>query len=291
MRHVIAIALLVGACRGKEEAPAQTAPPPSDGIEMVKLGDPPQRLLRYHLAKGTTSRMEIAMDYQISANERVMKLPTLVLGTELTVDDVHPDGTATTHSKIIKAEVRETEQAVTPGIAGDQAQRLLGITFRMTLSPGGHVLDSGITNATKVPADLKEWLDTIEKNLRAVAMPLPDVPVGVGAQWKHRATVNQTGIHGVTITTVDLVTVDNDKVTYMTSTSTAGADQHVESAGQTIDVKHVGGGGNGRGTVDLARLAMNGELTMSFHAEMTTGDKTSQMKATTKAVLTSPDGK
>jgi hypothetical protein len=288
MRVVILVAALsaVGACkRGDNDAPPPAPKPPSDGIEMVKLGDPPQRLLRYHLAKGATTAMEIVMDYQVAQNDQVMKLPTLVLGTELTVDDVQADGTAATHTKVVKAAIREVEGAATPGVADDQSKRLVGITFAGTLSSGGHVLASHVVGADKIPPELKTSVEQVDRSLRAIAMALPDVPIGVGAQWKHRATVNEAGgIHGVTLTTVDVVAIDQDKVTYITTTSVEGADQTVGST----DIKHVGGSGAGRGTLDLARLALNGEQTMTLQAEMTSNGQTDKMKATTTAKITSP---
>lgn len=253
---------------------------------MVKLGDAPQQLLRYHLAKGTTSAMEVVMDYEVAANDKSMKMPTLVLETETTILDVQLDGTASTRTKVVNAAIRAREGAALPGLFGDKAQRLVGVTFAGTVSAGGRILSSQVVGADKVAADLADWVQSIDKSLRAIAMPLPDVPVGVGAQWKHRATVNQQGIHGSTVTSVELVSIDKDKVTYTTTTEASGADQHVTEQGQTTDVKHVGGHGSGRGTVDLAKLAMTGELSMSLSAEMTTNEQTAKVKATTTAQIT-----
>src|SRR5438067_156498 len=129
MRSVIVVALLAStACKQEPDAPVGTPAPPTDGIEMVKLGNVPHQLLRYHLIKGTTSAIEIVMDYELSANERVLKMPTLVLGSEVTVDDVQPDGTASMRTRIVKAEIRDTPAAVTPGVAADKAKQLVGIT-------------------------------------------------------------------------------------------------------------------------------------------------------------------
>jgi hypothetical protein len=287
MRLAIAAALLsaAGACKGSDEAPPPPPRPPSDGIEMVKLGEPPQKLLRYHLTKGAMTASEIVMDYQVAQNEQTMTLPTLVLGTELVVEDVQADGTATTRTKVVKTAIREVDGATTPGVAEDKAQRLVGVTFVGTLSPGGHILASRVAGAEKVPPELKAWIESIDRSLRAVAMALPDVPVGVGAQWKHRATLSEGGIRGTAVTTVEVVAIDSDKVTYMTTTSTDGADQ--KANGGTTDIKHISGSGSGRGTIDLARMAMNSEQTMTIQAEMTSNGQTDKMKATTKAKMTS----
>ncbi len=52
------------------------------------------------------------------------------------------------------------------------------------------------------------------------------------------------------------------------ATEIVGPDQDVARDGATIHMSEIHGAGGGRGTIDLARMAMVGETATEFHAKM-----------------------
>jgi hypothetical protein len=57
-----------------------------------------------------------------------------------------------------------------------------------------------------------------------------------------------------------------------------GADQATKLQGVAIEVKDIGGGGVGTGTVDLTRMTMTGSFELEFRGSMTAMGQTTPMK-------------
>ncbi|MGN6107332.1 MAG: DUF6263 family protein, partial [Kofleriaceae bacterium] len=120
----------------------------------------------------------------------------------------------------------------------------------------------------------------LTQNLEQVAMPLPTAPVGVGAVWKHRRTVRQNGVAMETVTTVEVTAVEGDRVSFRSTSTVRGADQKVTIEGTPLEITKIGGDGTGHGTIDLAKMALTGELAAELHFEMAAQGQVSPMKMT-----------
>ncbi|MBX3162411.1 MAG: hypothetical protein KF773_40980 [Deltaproteobacteria bacterium] len=271
----MAFFLVVACGKGNSAEPPppptpQTPKAPVDGIEVVNQGSEPRRLLRYVPKKGSVTRFELASDGDFSSPGRTMRLPTLVLTTEVTVDDVLPDGSAKIRQTIVGATVRERKDT-TMSVAqlADLIQAFNGVTIASTLAPNGSVSGSVVDAGKNIPKAMADHLDSIGKNFEQSAMALPDVPVGVGAVYRFRKTIAQIGIPSTTVTTIEVTAIDGDRVSFRTTTKATGADQKVKAEdGSEVDVRGIGGGGSGSGTYDLARVVMNGDATSDFHVVM-----------------------
>ena len=102
MRYLVATALLV-ACKTNEK-PAR--PPPTD-LVVVKPGAAPLRTIRYAVAKGTHTTVELATDWKITAGEMGNVMPTIVTSFSISCDDVAADGSMKLHAKVIDATAHE----------------------------------------------------------------------------------------------------------------------------------------------------------------------------------------
>jgi len=266
MKFVILLALGLAACGKSSDEPAPTSPPPD--FEMISAGIEPHRLLRYHLAKGTSSRLELAMDLDLDAGGSGGKLPTLVMDLQITVDDVLAGGDARLSTTVMAARVKEREGSVVPVAAVERMTEMLrGITYGATLSPDGVLRDARVTS--KTPASMDAQIAQLTQGIEQVAIRMPALPVGVGAKWTSRKTGRRDDLVITTVTTIELTAIEGERVTFESSSTVSAPDQTVEENGVRASIKDVGGGGHGNGTVDLTRMTMRGEVTAELHGTMT----------------------
>ena len=280
---VLVAAVTLGCGKSSDKAPP---PSPADGVQVLNPGASPREPLRYTLRKGTRSAVELALDVDINAGGQGGPLPTLAMTTDIEILDVAPDGTATLQTTI--RDVVARERAGSP-ISADtmttQTQVMRGLVMTGKLAPNGKLVDMKVDlGGRALPPGLASQLDTLSKSFEQVAMPLPTAPVGTGAIWMHTKELDQGGMKITTATTVTLVGRTADTFQFTSTTVVTGKDQSVTQAGTTVDVKHLQGSGSGKGTVDLGKVTLTGDLTAEFTADMSSQGQTASMgmKMTTR---------
>lgn len=286
MKLVIAIALLalVGCERSASPpTPDPTPTPSNDGVQLVTLGNGAPRILRYRLRKGThaTTELEMTMDLDVA---RAIKMPTIVMTMEIVVEDVLATGVARVRTQITGTRVIDR-----PGTTMDAAtlspltQQLTGLGYTFTLSPDGSLSDGRISGAAS--GNLQAQLGEMTRAIEQVAMRLPPVPVGVGATWSAKKTAPQNGLEVTTVTTTQLTAIDGDHLTFTSQTTLSAPNQQIVQQGVAMEVKDVGGGGKGQGTIDLTTMAMRGELTSEFRGTITSAGQPTPMSVTMQLTL------
>lgn len=250
---------------------------------MVSPGVLPQRQLRYHLAKGTTSKLELEVEGTLTAGDiPPSAAPPLVFALEIVVDDVTADG----HMKLTTTihELTTHAAADQPGApaATTEAAALKGLKIASTLAPDGAITDVSIASDAKaLSVAAKAQVDALVQAMPKLAMPLPATPVGIGAKWRSsRALGPASPLALQSVTTIDLTGLSGSLVTYAVSSTVHGADQKVTQDGLEVDVKSITGTASGRGTFDLQKLAIAGTLEAELHMEMTTGSDHTPMTMT-----------
>ena len=288
MKVVTLVALVaMASCAKAEERKVAKTTEPSDGLELVSAGASSARKpLRYHLQKGAKSPLELVMNLELEAGGRGGKLPSLVMALEIGVDDVLPDGGAKVRTTVTGATAREREGTVVPASMMDSMTSMLeGMAFTATLSPDGSLRDSKFELTKPIPPTMKSQVAQLTQNLEQVAMRLPEVALGVGAKWTARKTVQQNGLDMVTLTTVEITAIDGDRVTFTSNSTVSAPDQTVIDGGETVTIKDVGGGGTGKGTIDLSRMTMTGEFTAEFRGMMSAKGETAPMRMAMKMTM------
>ncbi len=270
MKLVMAIALLASlGCEKPQEGPApDPIPAPShDGVQLLSLGSEGKRVLTYRLRKGTRTAMEMAMTMDLDAG-RSMKMPTIVMTVEIAVEDVLPGGAAKVKTRVIETKVLDRPGATLDAAALQPVtQAITGLGYTFTLSPEGSLSDGKVIGTA--PGDLQAQLGQMTRAIEQVAMRLPPVPVGVGARWSAKKTVHQNGIELTTVTTTQLTAIDGDTFSFTSQTTLAAPNQQLVQQGMTMDIKDLGGGGTGKGRIDLTTMAMRGDLTSEFRGTLT----------------------
>jgi hypothetical protein len=290
---LVLTAVLVMACN-KEPAHSQEAEAAGsaaaartikDGIEILAEGAQPRKLLRYAVAKNTHSPIEIAMDMDLDAGIKNIA-PTLVMVMDIGVDDVTPDGKMKLHTSINDVSARDRPGAASAAMLKGQLDLMTGTTMTATLGPDGSLKDAAFESSKKMPEAMRDQLAGVTGNLDRIALPLPSVPVGVGAKWRASKSVAQSGMNVTTVTTFEVTKIDGDVFSYKTTVSITGPDQQVTMGGMTTQVSGIAGSGTGEGTVDLGKLAMSGTQDVHFAASMAAGDDKTELKTSMKVVMT-----
>ena len=287
---LVLTAALVMACnkeppRSQEAAGSATTKTVKDGIEILVEGAQPRKLLRYAVAKNTHSPIEIAMDMDLDAGIKNIA-PTLVMVMDIGVDDVTPDGKMKLRTSINDVSARDRPGAASAAMLKGQLEMMTGTTMTATLGPDGSLKDAAFESSKKMPEAMREQLAGVTGNLDRIALPLPSVPVGVGAKWRASKSVAQNGMNVTTVTTFEVTKIDGNVFSYKTTVSITGPDQQVTMGGMTTQVSGIAGSGTGEGTVDLAKLAMSGTQDVQFAASMAAGDDKTELKTSMKVVMT-----
>jgi len=275
MRYLVLAAVLVG-CKSHEPPPA---PPPTD-VVVVAPGTPPQRALRYAVAKGTKTTIELSVDWKVTAGEITSALPTIVTTLDIACDDVAADGTMKLHAKVLDASAHErADSQVAPASIASLLEPLKGTTLTLTLAPDGRVAPPTVDQGTKpLSPAVTEQLQALAASFQQLAMSLPTAPVGVGAKWRTSRKIQQNGLALTTVTTVDITGLDATTAAFTLGSEVHGADQTVTQNGVAVDVKDVTGTAQGKGTIDLAKGVTTGELHFDLRSQMTSSGQTTPMR-------------
>jgi len=270
----IACALaVIGSGCGSDDKP-KPPPPPTDGTELLESGAAPRTALRYKLAPSISdSALQLAIDVDLTTPDLDLELPTILLGVDLTITTVDPDGTA--HLKMTVAtagaEARNASDNPAMKIMDRQTKLLAGTAVTYGLTPSGAVKDTKVAESNRdLSGPMQDQVTTLLQASEQLAMALPAKPVGVGAVWKHRRTMKLNQLTLVTVTLVEVVAIDGDKVTFKSTTEMTGADQTLAQGSATAQVTAVRGTGSQTGTFELGRAILLGESKATLGFEMIT---------------------
>jgi hypothetical protein len=278
--RIVLLAVPLAGCRKSAEAPP--APPPVQGVEMVRYGAMPHQPLRYQLTKGVKTAVEMEIDTDVSAPTFQRTMPTTVTVMELGADDVLPDGNAKVRTTILRASARERPGAQTSVEAANaQGTMLSGIEITGTLTPRGKILEPRLVGGANLPPGAAEGLSELVARSEEVAMPLPEPGVGVGAIWRVRRDATQLGIKMETITEIEVTAIEGQRVTYALRTEVKGADQHAMIEGVDVAVTNVRGNGSGKGVIDLGRMAIFGEQSLELGFDLAAMKESGSVKMRT----------
>jgi hypothetical protein len=275
--RIAGIVLLV-TCGGDKKTP-----PPADpnGIEVMFAGNEPRRALRYQIAKGDKIEVELSIDVELDASGRGGPLPTVHVGTEIVATDVLPDSSMRIRATITSIRATDVPNSTLSAESmAEHMQLLKGTSLAGTLLPDGGIRDLHAEAVAKLPPALAQQLETVSRSFQQISLPLPHLAIGTGAAWRQRKSIEQNGMKLLAVTTIVMTALDDRGFTFTSSTSLGGADQTVVLQGHPIQMTSIGGVGTGKGTIDLSKMVMTGESTLSFHSDMTAGGETDQMGMT-----------
>lgn len=257
------------ACKDNTPSPTPVSPP---DLELVSAGSEPRQVLRYKAPAGTLQKVEVSIAAELTAGEMGGPMPTLVLRMSYAVDAVMPTGQMTLRATIDNVTAMDAPQSkVSAASLRGPLASLNGLVIHSVLAPNGRVTGSTIDRGSKTfTPDMEQQLNSLVASFESTMMTLPDEPVGAGAVWRNSRPVEQNGLKLKAVNSITLSAIRGDTIDYSIDTAIHGADQSIKQSDITIEVKDLVGNGGGKGTVDLAKLAVTSELAAEFRSEMRT---------------------
>jgi hypothetical protein len=286
MKRAVLAVLAVLACKQDAAPPPPPVHEPGD-VVVQSAGAEPRRTLRYAIAKGTKTTVDLTLDSEVHAGEMGGALPTLVVTLELEVEYVLPDGGMRLRSTIRDAVAHDRDGAKVSAIAAENAlAQMRGLVIAATLSPEGKVSSAQVeTTGKNLPEALAAQLHQLTGSFDQLAMPLPREAVGPTAKWTSKRQLDLDGVAVTSTSTIELVSITDTRVAYKMTTALAGPDQQVTRQGLAMDVTKLSGSGSGEGTVDLARMATTATFEQKMHSEMAAAGETTPLDMTMKIEL------
>ena len=167
----------------------------------------------------TKTRLGLAVDATVMGEV----VPTMTITTNVEVQAVGCDGSMRLRMTIADVAAKDQRKDGAAAMMTAQLAPLKGMAVSALLMPTGEMTDVKLV-AGDQPAAASDMLSSVTDNFARLAMPLPSVPVGVGARWRSTRVVEQGGIAMTIVTNVTLTARDGDVLHY-TMTTTASSEK------------------------------------------------------------------
>lgn len=237
---------------------------------MVSAGAQPRQLLRYRPTPNTTQKLEVTIDIEVEAGDMGGPMPTLVMTLGVNVGAALPTGQSTLHATIESISARDVPKSeVQAASLTATLEPMKGLGFDTILSPNGRVTGTSLdARSQSLAQQTKMSLESLVNGFEQTLMPLPDVPVGPGAVWRNSRPITREGMTMTAVSSVTLVSISGSTFSYTIDSTLHGADQTAHDGSDSVDVKDITGTSGGKGSIDLATLAITSELGAELRTKM-----------------------
>ena len=233
-------------------------------VKLLFAGDEPRTVLRLHPAVGDkqTVVMTMKMNMTMSAAGNAMPamdMPAMAITMSVAVKKVSAEGEITYGIIFDAADVAAGEDTKSP--TGAAMKSALGGISGM--AGEGRMSDRAIGKSMEMKSSgdsnpmLAQTMEQMKDSAGNAATPLPEEAVGPGAKWEHRQKIKSQGMTVDQVTTVELVSVDGDKLELKSTVTQNAANQKIENPsmpGMKMDLVKLVTTGKGKSSVDLGHL-------------------------------------
>jgi hypothetical protein len=251
---------------------AQT-PAPTPTVEVLEAGKAPLEPLRLAPAGSASQRSAMTVTFAIQqsgVSSASVKPPPTKATVETTLLGVTPEGNLQVAFSYPSFEVlkggdasKSSRRRIEQAFAG-----LAGLSGQLTITPQGVLVDSALNVPPNLDPSVASLVTQLGDQLRALAIPMPEAAVGVGARWRASTDLSLSGIEAHQVYEYTLKKRDGSKVE-LGVRGTQTADQ------QTVELPNVAPGAKlqvqsyktkfrGQNSVDLTSLLpVSGEIRSS----------------------------
>jgi Family of unknown function (DUF6263) len=298
---ILGVALVLPGCSkasdktgsSKKKVSALRSIPEKMTVKLLTAGSGPKQKLRYRFGAPQTHRVvvTIAMSVGVSTKERsvpVQKMPDMEMYLTLENRAVSPTGT-------LSYVFRLTRAGLTGEGGGAMKQRFskaLGPALAQLtgLTGGGEVTPRGVATHAKlkIPEGLggsaHKAVQSLQEQLGQLSTPLPEVAVGVGAQWEVRKPLSRSTMRMAQLTKYTLVKLQGSKVTLDVRLEQFAPSQDLVSSkllrGTKVTLHSLRSTGKGRFEIDLSSPVPGGSLSYESRLDQTisASDKSQRMQ-------------
>lgn len=204
-------------------------------VKVVEKGERPRTRLRISPQVGSVQEAEIAMRMAMSMSmdgsaPLPVPMPTMVMNMRSTVDAVLPNGNIQQTFELTGTALRDgnPDDPATMATIEAELAKLVGMTMRSERTATG----ATVSSSTELPAGADPGMkDQLDRSLSQATAPLPDGPVGVGAQWQVELLVRDQGLDLTQTTTYTLTSLSGTQVALDVSVAQHAEPQIMAMAG------------------------------------------------------------
>ncbi|NED96183.1 hypothetical protein G1H11_12770 [Phytoactinopolyspora alkaliphila] len=175
----------------------------------------------------------------------VAALPPMLMGMEITVDEVTDDAVAM--SFVYDKAEAGSGGPVMSGMqeVQEMLDTLVGVSGTITTTRSGAYIDGAVDLAGLDPA-MSGAMDQLEQQLADLAVPLPTEPVGVDAEWEVVSSIESGGITFCNVASYTLAEFDGDSYELDVEVTQNAIPAEFTEGGVPIELKAGTGSLNGR---------------------------------------------
>jgi hypothetical protein len=272
----VAVVLAAGPALAAQPAVAretQATPSPTPTVEVLAPGKAPLEALRLSPPVGTSQRSSMTVTFavqQSGVSSTSVKPPPTKATVVTTLQGMTPEGNLQISFSYPSFEIlkggdasKSQRQRIQQAFSG-----LTGLSGQLTLTPQGVLVDSTLNVPPNIDSSVSSLVTQLGDQLRTLAIPFPEAPVGVGARWRATTALGLNGIQANQVYEYTLKKRTGSKVVLgVRGTQTAGQ-QTVElpnvAPGVQLQVQSYKTTFRGENTVDLTSLLpVSGEVRSS----------------------------
>ena len=233
-------------------------------VKLLEAGAEPRKVLRLHPKPDDQQTLTLAIKLGINlkmgeALDRKMKVPEMTMTMNVTVKSVSAAGDINYEILMGDGAVAE-DQEVMPQISEGMKAALANIKG---LSSTGTMSNRGLNKALDVKApenadpQTRQAVEQIKQALVNIATPLPAEPVGMGAKWEVKMTLQSQGVKMDQTVIYELTSSDEESLTTKNTITQSAPKQKVQSPAMPalkFDLGKMDGHGTGETTLELSKL-------------------------------------
>lgn len=276
--------------RGARESRPGDRPAATPGVrvEIIQAGKGPRRALRYRLRPDQLGVMSTIFDTDVayrSASGKMIHTPSPPMAMDLELTGMKiAGGVAQTGFRIARFDVASSPSDLTDEKTREavrqRLQPMVGMTGSMEMDDHGRVHGLTWNVPDSLPPAFRSVLNSMSESGQEMVVPLPEEPVGIGAEWYAVKESPFMGMKLARTSRVALVGMRGDHITLRSSVDIAAGNQTFAfpglPAGTTAELISCDGEGTAEMEIDLgwvapARMIVQSRTDMTM--ELTTGGR------------------
>jgi len=248
-------------------------------VAVESTGAEPKRPLRYAFVKGLQETMAMDMSMGLTMDMAGMSMPPIQMPTmhmvaKSTVADVTPAGDASISVSFTDVSLLNDANA-DPTLAGMLQSGLAdmkSLASTSTVSPRGFIKDAKMDLSRLSNPQMAQMAGAMSSQMNAMAMPLPEEAVGLGAKWTVHMAMPSNGINVFQELQVELTAADEHSATFAIRLVQTAPRQSVQGAGMPAGVQasldRFEGSGTGTTMIRFASVVPTSNMTSKTNTTM-----------------------
>jgi hypothetical protein len=267
----------------KPADPGATTPAANAALEILSEGSEPRHQLKYQAPAGTKQKMEMSMDITMDIPMMgKMTMPTMIMFADVEVVSIAADGKITNKMTFTGVDLKEHKDSM-PGIADamkEPMNKIKGTSTTMVIEPSGKVVSMEV-DAPNDPM-LEQTMGQTKQGLDQMVAQLPDKPVGKGAKWRVKQTVEQGGMKVDQTIVFEVVDVSATTAKIKGVATLSAPKQDIQQQGMSVTLEKLDGNGTTDLDIDFTKVvpAVTGNIDMDM--KMAAMGQSQEMKMSMK---------